>query len=82
MTIIRPNSKPAFWWLVPWAYARTLHTTANALKVYADQSDRCVEMQVRIIEDKDREIAALKARIADLNDAVIKGVIPDAYPHE
>lgn len=81
MTIIRPNSKPAFWWLVPWAYARTLHTTANALKAYADQVDRCVEMQIRIIEDKDREIAALKARIADLNDAVIKGVIPDAEPY-
>lgn len=82
MTIIRPNSKPAFWWLVPWAYARTLHTTANALKAYADQADNCIEMQIRIIEDKDREIAALKARIRDQDDAIIKGVIPDAYPHE
>ena len=82
MITIRPNSKPPFWWLVPWAYACELHRAANAVKAYADQADRCVEMQIRIIEDKDREIAALKARIADLNDAVIKGVIPDAYPHE
>ena len=81
MTIIRPNSKPAFWWLVPWAYARTLHTTANALKAYADQADQCVEMQIRIIEDKDREIAQLKRRVEDLNDAVIKGIIPDARPY-
>ena len=81
MTIIRPNSKPAFWWLFPWAYARTLHTTANALKAYADQADRCVEMQIRIIEDKDHEIAQLKRRVEDLNDAVIKGIIPDARPY-
>jgi hypothetical protein len=23
MTIIRPNTKPAFWWLFPWAYEVT-----------------------------------------------------------
>jgi hypothetical protein len=57
--------------------------SANALKAYADQADRCVEMQVRIIEDKDREIAALKARIADQNDAIIRGtaITPDATPY-
>ena len=84
MTIIRPNKMPAFWWLVPWAYARTLHMSANALKAYADKADRCVEMQIRIIEDKDHEIAMLKARIADQNDAIISGraIVPDATPHE
>ena len=60
MTIIRPNTMPRFWWLVPWAYARTLHMSANALKAYADKADSCVEMQIRIIEDKDRQIERLK----------------------
>ena len=72
MTIIRPNKMPAFWWLVPWAYARTLHMSANALKAYADKADRCVEMQIRIIEDKDREIARLQARVA-AQDEIIRG---------
>lgn len=39
MLIVKPNSMPAFWWLVPWAYARTLHTTANALKALCDRQD-------------------------------------------
>jgi len=84
MTIIRPNKMPAFWWLVPWAYARTLYMSANALKAYADKADACIEMQIRIIEDKDREIATLKARVADQNDAIISGraIVPDATPHE
>jgi len=72
MTIIRPNKMPAFWWLVPWAYARTLHMSANALKAYADKADKCVEMQIRIIEDKDREIARLQARVA-AQDEIIRG---------
>jgi hypothetical protein len=57
--------------------------SANAVKAYADQADRCVEMQIRIIEDKNREIATLKRRIEDLNDAVISGkaIIPDAQPY-
>jgi len=84
MTIIRPNKMPAFCWVCPWAYARTLHMSANALKAYADKADRCVEMQIRIIEDKDHEIATLKQRVADQNDAIIRGtaITPDAYPHE
>jgi hypothetical protein len=84
ITTIRPNKMPAFWWLFPWAYARTLHMSANAVKAYADKADRCVEMQLRIIEDKDREIATLKARVADQNDAIIRGtaINPDAHPHE
>jgi hypothetical protein len=84
ITIIRPNKMPAFWWVCPWAYASTLHMSANALKAYADKADRCVEMQLRIIEDKDREIATLKQRVADQNDAIIRGtaITPDAHPHE
>jgi hypothetical protein len=84
MTIIRPNKMPAFWWVCPWAYARTLHMSANALKAYADRADRCVEMQLRIIEDKDREIATLKQRVADQNDAIIRGtaITPDAKPYK
>ncbi len=84
MTIIRPNKMPAFWWLVPWAYARILHMSANALKAYADQADRTIELQIRIIEDKNHDIELLKRRIADLEDAVIAGkaIIPDAHPHD
>lgn len=83
MTIIRP-SMPRFWWLCPWAYARVLHMSANALKAYADQADRTIEMQIRIIENKDHDIELLKRRIADLEDAVIRGkaIVPDAKPHE
>lgn len=83
MTIIRPHTMPPFWWLVPWAYARTLHMSANALKAYADQADRTIEMQIRVIEDKNHDIELLRRRIADLEDAVIRGkaIVPDATPH-
>lgn len=37
MTIIRPDSLPRFWWLVPWAYARQLHRNCNALKALTDK---------------------------------------------
>ena len=39
MTIIRPNAKPALWWLFPWSYARTLHTALCALKALCDRQD-------------------------------------------
>ena len=39
MTIIRPHAMPRFWWLVPWAYARTLHRATNALKALCDRQD-------------------------------------------
>jgi len=83
ITTIRPNKMPTLWWICPWAYARTLHMSANALKAYADQADRCVEMQLRIIEDKNHEIATLKQRVADQNDAIIRGtaITPDATPY-
>jgi hypothetical protein len=45
MTIIRPNKMPAFWWLVPWAYARTLHMSANALKALSDKQDDLLRSQ-------------------------------------
>jgi hypothetical protein len=84
MTIIRPYKMPAFWWLVPWAYARTLHMSANAVKAYADRLDDTLDLQRGIIEDQAAEIKLLKARVADQNDAIIRGsaIIPDAYPHE
>ena len=84
MITIRPNSKPPFWWLVPWAYARTLHMSANALKAYADRLDDLLDIQRSIIEEQAADIRLLKARIADQNDAIIKGtaITPDAYPHE
>jgi hypothetical protein len=84
MTIIRPNSKPPFWWLVPWAYARTLHMSANAVKAYADRLDDILDIQRSIIEEQAADIRLLKARVRDQDDAIIKGtaITPDAYPHE
>ena len=84
MITIRPNKMPTLWWLVPWAYARTLHTSANALKAYADRLDDILEIQRSLIEEQAAEIRTLKLRIADQDDAIIKGtaITPDAYPHE
>lgn len=59
MNIIRPDRLPTLWWLNPWATARYLHDAATAMKAYADQADRCIEMQIRIIANKDREIDQL-----------------------
>ena len=39
MLIIKPDSMPRFWWLVPWAYARTLHRNCVALKALCDRQD-------------------------------------------
>ena len=84
MITIRPNKMPRLWWLFPWSYARTLHMSANALKAYADRLDDLLDIQRGIIETKDAEIRTLKLRIADQNDAIIRGtaITPDAYPHE
>ena len=84
ITTIRPNKMPAFWWLVPWAYARTLHMSANALKAYADRLDDILDIQRGIIEQQAADIRLLKARVRDQDDAIIKGtaITPDAYPHE
>jgi hypothetical protein len=84
ITTIRPNKMPAFWWLVPWAYARTLHMSANAVKAYADRLDDILDIQRGIIEQQAADIRLLKARIRDQDDAIIKGtaITPDAYPHE
>ena len=84
MITIRPNKMPRLWWLFPWSYARTLHMSANALKAYADRLDNILDIQRGIIETKDAEIRTLKLRIADQNDAIIRGtaITPDAYPHE
>ena len=84
MITIRPNKMPRLWWLFPWSYARTLHMSANAVKAYADRLDDILDIQRGIIETKDAEIRTLKLRIADQNDAIIRGtaITPDAYPHE
>ena len=84
ITTIRPNKMPRLWWLFPWSYARTLHMSANAVKAYADRLDDLLDIQRGIIETKDAEIRTLKLRIADQNDAIIRGsaITPDAYPHE
>ena len=84
MTIIRPNKMPAFWWVCPWAYARTLHMSACALKAYADRLEDMLDLQSRTIKRQAADNAALRQRVADQNDAIIRGsaINPDAYPHE
>jgi hypothetical protein len=84
MTIIRPNDKPALWWLFPWSYARTLHTAANALRSLTDRQERALDMQAHIIVDQSEEISFLRQRVDDLNDSIIRGkaITPDAQPHE
>jgi hypothetical protein len=68
MTIIRPHTKPALWWLFPWSYARTLHTAANALRAMTDRQDQALTMQAHIIADQSEEIANLRQEISRLND--------------
>ena len=84
ITTIRPNKMPRLWWLFPWSYARTLHISANALKAYADRLDDILDIQRGIIEQQAADIRLLKQRVADQDDAIIKGtaITPDAYPHE
>jgi hypothetical protein len=84
ITTIRPNSKPPFWWLVPWAYACELHRAANAVKAYADRLDDILDIQRGIIEQQAADIRLLKQRVRDQDDAIIKGtaITPDAHPHE
>jgi len=84
ITTIRPNKMPALWWLVPWAYARTLHMSANAVKAYADRLDDILEIQRSLIEEQAADIRLLRQRVRDQDDAIIKGtaITPDAYPHE
>jgi hypothetical protein len=83
MTIIRPNSKPPLWWLVPWAYACELHRAANALKAYVDRLEDMLDLQSRTIKRQAADIAALKQRVRDQDDAIIKGtaITPDARPY-
>ena len=84
MTIIRPHAKPTLWWLFPWSYARTLHTAANALRALSDRQDEALTMQAHIIVDQSEEIANLRRRVEDLNEAIIAGkaITPDAQPHD
>jgi hypothetical protein len=70
MTIIRPHTKPALWWLFPWSYARTLHTAANALRAMTDRQDQALTMQAHIIADQSEEIENLRRRVEDLNEII------------
>ena len=63
MTIIKPDSMPRGWWLVPWAYARTLHRAANALRGLCDRLDDVNKMQADVIVDQEREIQRLKENL-------------------
>jgi hypothetical protein len=83
MITIRPNTKPPLWWLFPWSYARTLHVSANAVKAYADRLDDILDIQRSLIEEQAAEIRMLKLRVADQNDAIIRGtaITPDARPY-
>jgi len=80
MTIIRPDSLPRLWLLFPWSIARTLHTSANALRALCDRQDLALTMSTHIIADQSEEIHFLRRRVDDLNDAIIRGsaIIPDA----
>lgn len=66
MTIIKPNSKPRLWWLFPWSYARTLHTSANALRALSDRLDDALTLQSHIIADQSEEIAKLRTEVERL----------------
>jgi hypothetical protein len=68
---------------VHWA-ADEIKRLRASLSVMTEDRDAYIEKQIRIIEDQSAEIRLLKARIDDLNDAVISGkaIIPDAQPHE
>ena len=83
LTIIRPNKMPSLWWLFPWSYAKTLHMSANAVKAYADRLDDILDIQRSLIEEQAAEIRTLKERVADQNDAIIRGtaITPDAKPY-
>ena len=42
MNIIRPDSMPRFWWLVPWATCRYLHKALVAVNALADRQDAVI----------------------------------------
>jgi len=70
MTIIRPDSLPAFWWVFPWGIARQLHKNATALKAMADRLDDAMTLQSHVISDQSEEIANLRAEAERLAGAV------------
>ena len=74
---------PRLWWLNPWGTAKTLNRAVTALKPYADRIDDLIDIQSRVIDDQSAEIRLLKARVADQNDAIIRGtaITPDARPY-
>jgi hypothetical protein len=57
--------------------------SANAVKAYADRLDDILDIQRSLIDEQAAEIRTLKARVADQNDAIIRGtaITPDARPY-
>ena len=70
MTVIKPNTKPRLWWLFPWSYARTLHTSANALRALSDRLDDALTLQSHVISDQSEEIANLRQEVERLNSVI------------
>ncbi len=70
MLIVKPNSKPRLWWLFPWSYARTLHTSANALRALSDRLDDALTLQSHVIADQSEEIANLRQEVERLNSVI------------
>lgn len=83
MTIIRPLL-PFLWWLNPWSCALQRHKAAIALRKLCDTQDKAIIIQTHVISDQSEEISFLRQRVADMNDAIIRGtaIVPDAKPHE
>ena len=56
---------------------------SNAVKAYADRLDDILDIQRGIIDQQSAEIKTLRQRVADQNDAIIRGVAitPDARPY-
>jgi hypothetical protein len=57
--------------------------SANAVKAYADKCDRIIDAQQRVIENLQADVGMLRQRVADQNDAIIRGtaITPDARPY-
>jgi len=51
MLIVKSNSMPRLWWLVPWSYARQLYRNCVALKALCDRQDDTIRLQAKTITD-------------------------------
>ena len=78
----RNNLLPRFWWLSPWSTARELERIARCQLEWADNADRQLAIDERVLCDQSDEIRRLRERVADLYDDIIRGRAcnPDATP--